>query len=103
MEMIMKALKILLAGLAVAGAMAAVPAAAQEATPWPELWMKMADKNKDGMVTKQEFLDTMAKMWEDKHAKMMKSDKEMKMGMMTRTQFMKFVKDLTDPGQIGGS
>jgi hypothetical protein len=98
----MKALKIALAGLAVAGALSAVPALAQEATPWPELWMKMMDKNKDGMVTKQEFLDAMSKMWDEKHAKMMKSDKDMKAGMMPRASFMRFAKDLTDPGQIGG-
>lgn len=98
----MNALKILLAGLAMSGALAAAPAAAQEATPWPELWVKMMDKNKDGMVTKQEFLDAMGRVWDDKHAKMMKTDKEMKTGMMSRTQFMRFAKDLTDPGQIGG-
>jgi len=98
----MKALKTVLAGLAMAGAMSAVPVHAQEATPWPELWMKMMDKNKDGMVTKQEFLDAMGKLWDDKHAKMMKSDKEMKSGMMSRPQFTRFAKDLTDPGQIGG-
>jgi hypothetical protein len=101
--MTMKAIKTLLAGLATMCAMSAFPVMAQEATPWPELWMKMSDKNKDGMVTKQEFLDAMSKMWDEKHAKMMKSDKDMKAGMMNKTQFMNFTKDLTDPGQIGGN
>jgi Ca2+-binding EF-hand superfamily protein len=101
--MTMNALKTLLAGLAVAGAMSAVPVMAQEATPWQEAWMKMMDKNKDGMVSKQEFLDAMAKMWDEKHAKMMKAEKDMKAGMMTKAQFMHFTKDLTDPGQVGGN
>src|SRR4029450_10160385 len=101
--MTMKATKTLLAGLATMCAMSALPVMAQEATAWPDMWMKMADKNKDGMVTKQEVLDAMPKMWDEKHAKMMKTDKEMKAGMMSKTQFMKFAKDLTDAGQIGGN
>jgi hypothetical protein len=85
-----------------------VPAAAQEATPWPELVMKMADVNKDGMVTKKEYLDMAAKIWDMKHAAMMKDDKGMKAGMMTKAQFMAFVKgtyqDLGSvaAGNVGG-
>ncbi|MEP7283659.1 MAG: hypothetical protein ABI696_16900 [Rubrivivax sp.] len=69
-----------------------LPAQAQEATAWPEAMMRMADTNKDGMVTRKEFLDAMAKMWDDKHAKMMKTDTTMKAGMMNKTQFMAFGK-----------
>jgi hypothetical protein len=82
---------------------AAQPAIAQEATPWPELMMKMADRNKDGMVTRQEFLDQMARMWDAKHAAMMKTDKTMKAGMMDKKQFISFAPSIADPGQIGGN
>lgn len=78
------------------------PAAAQEATPWPEAFMKMADKNRDGMITRQEYLDHMAAMWDRKHAAMMKADTTMKAGMMNRSQFMAFGKAFLDPGLIGG-
>lgn len=104
LEMTMnRLLKPLIAGLALSGALAALPVAAQEATPWPELWMKASDRNKDGMVTKQEFVDTMARLWDERHAKMMAADPGMKVGMMSRSEFMRFARDLTDPGQIGGS
>lgn len=82
---------------------APLPATAQEATPWPELMMKMADRNKDGMVTRQEFLDEMGRQWDAKHAAMMKSDKGMKAGMMDKKQFMSFAGALIDPGKIGGN
>lgn len=82
---------------------AAQPALAQEATPWPELMMKMADKNKDGMVTRKEFLDEMARVWDMKHAQMMKNDTTMKTGMMSKAQFMQFGGFLIDPGKIGGN
>jgi uncharacterized protein (DUF2336 family) len=82
---------------------AAQPAVAQEATPWPELMMKMADRNKDGMVTRQEFLDEMARQWDMRHAAMMKTDKGMKAGMMDKKQFMSFAGALIDPGKIGGN
>jgi hypothetical protein len=82
---------------------AAQPALAQEATIWPETMMKMADKNKDGMVTRQEFLEEMARLWDMKHGQMMKGDKTMKAGMMNKTQFMQFGAFLIDPGQIGGN
>lgn len=98
----MKTLTALMITAAFAGTLGtALPAAAQEATP-DSLWLMM-DQSKDGMVTKDEFLAAMAKMWDAKHAKMMKSDKAMKAGMMNRTQFMAFYKNLNDPGQIGGN
>lgn len=81
----------------------AAPVMAQEATPWPDMMLKMADVNKDGMVSKKEFLDMAAKMWDDKHAKMMTSDKTMKAGMMDKAQFMSLVRAMfVDPGKIGG-
>ena len=91
-----------LGGLVLALA-AAQPALAQEATPWPELMMKMADRNKDGMVTRQEFLDEMARQWDMRHSAMMKADKAMKAGMMDKKQFMSFAGALIDPGKIGGN
>lgn len=82
----------------------AAPVMAQEATPWPDMMLKMADANKDGTVSKQEYLDMAAKMWDEKHAKMMKTDKAMKTGMMDKTQFMTFVRStFVDPGKIGGN
>lgn len=80
------------------------PAMAQEATPWPELMMKMADANKDGMVSRKEYLEMAARMWDEKHAKMMKSDPAMKAGMMGKEQFMAFARTVfIDPGKIGGN
>jgi Ca2+-binding EF-hand superfamily protein len=104
-EMKMNPLKTLIATAAAAAALMSMnaPAVAGEATPWPELMMKAADVNKDGMVTRQEFLDHMAKVWDDKHAKMMKTDTTMKAGMMDKAQFMTFVRVMfVDPGKIGG-
>lgn len=100
----MKTKTLILASAALASMLAASPAArAQEATPWPEAMMRMADTNKDGMVTRKEFLDAMAKMWDEKHAKMMKTDSTMKAGMMNSVQFSVFMRGLTiDPGKIGG-
>ena len=88
--------------LTIAAATVALPAAAQEATPWPDIFMTMADSNRDGMITRQEFLDQMAKVWDSKHASMMKSDRTMKPGMMDRRQFSGFAVTLLDPGKIGG-
>jgi hypothetical protein len=80
-----------------------LPAQAQEATLWTEAFFKMADTNRDGMMTRQEYLDHMARMWDKKHAGMMKSDAMMKPGMMDKPQFMAYAKGLLDPGQIGGN
>jgi EF hand len=80
------------------------PAQAQEATAWPDMMLKMADANKDGMVTRQEFIDAMSKMWDQKHAAMMKTDSKMKAGMMDKAQFMAFARVMfVDPGKIGGN
>lgn len=101
----MTSLKTLLAAAAALAVLSAVhaPAAAQEATPFPEAMMRAADANKDGMVTRQEFLDQMARVWDQKHAQMMKTDTTMKAGMMDATQFKTFVRVMfIDPGKIGG-
>lgn len=93
----------LAAAVLVVAAGLSAPVVAQEVTPWPEL-MKMADANGDGMVTKKEYLDMMSKMWDQKHAKMMKADPKMKAGMMDMEQFKAYVRaTFVDPGKIGGS
>ena len=43
---------------------------------------KMMDTNKDGMVSRQEFMDMMGKMWDSKAKKM-----KVKGGMMTMAEF----------------
>ncbi len=81
----------------------AAPAMAQEATLWSEKFADVCDTDKNGMVTKKEFVDRMAAMWDKHHATMMKKEPGVKAGMMSKAQFMVFAKNLTDPGQIGGS
>ena len=56
----------------------------------------MADKNKDSMVTKQEFLDAMSKAYDMKMAKM-KSSKDstmMKGDAMTKDGFKSLINDI---------
>jgi hypothetical protein len=55
--------------------------------------MKMMDKNKDGMVTKAEFLEMMGKVY-DMKAKQMKS----KGGVMSSVEFDEFAKYLRAGG-----
>ncbi|MEP7283226.1 MAG: hypothetical protein ABI696_14710 [Rubrivivax sp.] len=77
-------------------------AMAQEAT------RMSADANKDGFVSRQEYMDYHTKMWETQHGMMMKSDKSMKPDMMSMAQYQKFNKSLyledgrVDPGKVGG-
>ncbi len=99
----MSAYRNLAFALAAAGSMFVLsgPASASDVTPWPELTMKSCDADSDGNVTRKEFLDRMARLWDDKHATMMKSDKSMKSGTMTSKQFMLFM-GREDPGKIGG-
>jgi hypothetical protein len=56
----------------------------------------MADKNKDSMVTKQEFLDAMSKAYDMKMAKMKSSNDStmMKGDAMTKDGFKSLINDL---------
>jgi hypothetical protein len=104
-ETMMTPFNTLLAAAATLAVLTSMPiaAVAQEATAWPEAMMKAADTNKDGMLTRQEFLDHMGKMWDAKHAQMMKTDTTMKSGMMDAKQFASFARVMfVDPGKIGG-
>jgi hypothetical protein len=58
--------------------------------------MKMADKNKDGMVTKAEFMDAMGKAYDMKMGKMkaMKDTKMMKGDAMTRDGMKALIEDV---------
>lgn len=75
--------------------MSAAPAYAQG--PMEFRWddfMKMADVNKDSMVTKKEFLDAMGKVW-DKGMTKMKGDAKMVKGdMMTMDGVKALLSDL---------
>ena len=64
-------------------ALGSTVAFAQEATRAP------ADMNKDGIVTRTEYMDYMGKMWDDNHAAMMKSDKMMKKDSMAKDTMKK--------------
>jgi uncharacterized protein YdaL len=60
------------------------------------IW-EMSDKNKDSMVTKQEFLDAMSKAYDMKVAKMKAAkdaDKMMKGSAMTMDGFKSFINDI---------
>ena len=61
----------------------ALPARADDPYSFDKVF-RMMDKNKDTMVTRQEFLDAMGKVYDDK-MKVMKADPKMvKDNMMTR-------------------
>jgi hypothetical protein len=97
----MNHLKTLRAACAVL-ALGSTAAIAQEATRAP------ADMNKDGIVTRTEYMDYMGKMWDDNHATMMKSDKMMKKDSMNAAQYGTYWRKMTlpdgtvDPGKVGG-
>jgi Ca2+-binding EF-hand superfamily protein len=55
---------------------------------------KMADKNNDGMVTKQEFLDAMSKAFDMKMDKMKGDTKMVKGTMMTRDGLKSLLNDI---------
>jgi hypothetical protein len=62
---------LLAASLLVTGSAFAAGPTNAEYYPFQEVMsMKMIDKNKDGMVSKKEFLDMMAKSWDMNAAKM---------------------------------
>lgn len=59
-----------------------------------ELVLKMADRNKDGMVTRAEFLDAMGKAYDMKMDKMKKDGKMVKGDAMTRDGFRSLLNDI---------
>ena len=66
--------------------LSATPVSAQELLDFEKTWL-MADRNKDGMVTKQEFMEAMGRVYDMKMASMKTSKdaaKMMKGDAMTR-------------------
>ena len=70
------------AALAMIIGLTAVPLTAAAKDRTPELMM-MADTDKDGMVSRQEYLDAIGKMYDEKMAKMKKM-KPAEMGKMMK-------------------
>ena len=56
------------------------------------LQMPMVDANKDGMVSKKEFMDAMAKTWDMHMAEAKKADPKMPKDKMTLQQYVEFSK-----------
>ena len=56
------------------------------------LQMPMVDANKDGMVSKKEFLDAMSKTWDMHMADAKKADPKMPKDKMTLQQYLEFSK-----------
>ena len=56
------------------------------------LQMPMVDANKDGMVSKKEFMDAMAKTWDMHMAEAKKADPKMPKDKMTLQQYLEFSK-----------
>lgn len=79
-------MKYILAALGLTFALAATPALSQELVPFDDIF-KMADSNKDGMVSKQEYLKMMGDRYDAMMAKMKtmpSRDKLMKGDAMSR-------------------
>jgi hypothetical protein len=68
--------------LAMAMGVTALPLTASARDIGPQ-WMASADTNKDGMVSRQEFLDMMAKRYDEEMAKMKKMPAD-QMGKMMK-------------------
>lgn len=92
----MKSISIAVATLTL-GLMAAAPARADTADITFNMIFEMADKDRNAMVTKQEFLDAMAKAYDMKMDKM-KSGKDagsmIKGSAMTKDGFKALINDL---------
>ena len=76
----------------------ALPLTASAKDRYPEM-MKMADVNNDGMVSRQEYLDAVAKMYDEKMAKMKtmapaQMAKMMKGDLLTYEGFRAMLRDL---------
>jgi len=94
----MKKLILAAATLAMTIGLATTATTASARDRFPEL-MTMADANKDGMVTKEEFLAAMGKMYDDKMGKMKKMSaadqtKMMKDDAMTRAGFRFLISEI---------
>lgn len=74
-----------------------------------------ADSNQDGRVSREEFMRQMGRDWDDRHARMMRTNPGMKAGMMDHRQYQAFTHDMMgamegapgraanpDPGKVGG-
>jgi len=90
-------LKNIAAALAAAALVAATAPAMAAGTvsefyPFSEIMMKMMDKNKDGMVSRQEFMDMMGMAWDMNAKKMGVKDK------MTPDQFNQLLQYLKAGG-----
>ena len=91
----MKKMHFTAAALAMAlGAGAAMPAYADMGDMTFEMIFKMADKNNDKMVTKQEFLDAMGKAYDMKMTKMKGDGMKAKNNMMTRDGLKDLIADI---------
>jgi hypothetical protein len=84
----------IVAAAALLAAGSALAAGSTEYYPFAELMsMKMMDKNKDGMVSKKEYMDMMSKAWDMNAAKMgVKGDK------MTEAEFTQLLQYLKAGG-----
>ena len=85
----MKTLKIAALSLAAAGIIAIAPAFADERMD-ANKFVKMCDENKDGMVSKEEFMKHVDKLWAKMDTK--------KVEKMDTKQFEAFLKELMKSG-----
>ena len=86
------------AALAMIIGVTALPLTASAKDRYPEI-MKMADVNNDGMISRQEYLDAVAKMYDEKMAKMKtmapaQMAKMMKGDLLTYEGFRAMLRDL---------
>jgi hypothetical protein len=83
--------------LGLLAATASLPARADMGDITFNMIFEMADKNKNSMITKQEFLDAMGKAYDMKMAKMKTgkdADKMMKGDAMTKEGFKSLINDI---------
>ncbi len=80
--------------LTLATLMSTSPARAEEDDRWLERIVHMADKNKDSMVTRKEFVDAMGQLYDQAMTKMKNDSKMVKGDMMTTDGIKALLKDL---------
>ena len=93
-------LAISVATLGIMAATASLPARADSGDITLKMFWEMADKDKNTMVTKQEFLDAMSKAYDMKMQKMKaaKDTSMMKGDAMTKEGVYSLIKDLSSGG-----